>query len=81
MHVCFRQDVVLIGKESENSKVQKHLEDSIGWLNAYFSDAGHVNSRCMPDICVARDMGRLPCWFVDFSFVTIFFTCSQNRYI
>jgi len=57
--------VVLIGKKSGNDKVQKHVEDCIGWLNAYFSDVGHVTYVHMPDICVAREMGKLPYWYVE----------------
>ena len=68
--VCYRQDVVLIGKKSGNDKVQKHVEDCIGWLNAYFTDVGHVTYMHMPDICVAREMGKLPYWCVEFSFLT-----------
>lgn len=56
---CFRQDVILIGEKSENDKVQKHVEDCIRWLNAYFSDIKNVTSVHMPDICVATEMGRL----------------------
>jgi hypothetical protein len=51
--------VVLIGKKSENDKVQKHVEDCIEWLNAYFGDVRRVSSVHMPDICVFTEMGRL----------------------
>uniref|UniRef100_A0A2Z5TU25 Methylated-DNA--protein-cysteine methyltransferase n=1 Tax=Reticulitermes speratus TaxID=60591 RepID=A0A2Z5TU25_9NEOP len=59
------QDVVLIGKESGNDNVQKHVEDCIGWLNAYFTDVRRVTYMHMPDICVARDMGSFQerVWF------------------
>ena len=61
--------MVLIGKKSGNDKVQKHVDDCIGWLNAYFTDVGHVTYMQMPDICVAREMGKLPYWCVEFSFL------------
>ena len=73
MRVCFRQDVVLIGKKTGNDKVQKHVQDCIGWLNAYFTDVGHVAYMRMPDICVAREMGKLPYWCVEFSFLIFLF--------
>jgi len=57
--------VVLIGKKSGNDKVQKHVEDCIGWLNAYFTNVGRVTYVHMPDICVAREMGKLPYWCVE----------------
>jgi len=65
--------VVLIGKKSGNDKVQKHVEDCIGWLNAYFTDVGHVTYRHMPVICVAREMGKLPYWCLEFSFLIYIF--------
>ncbi|GFG36312.1 hypothetical protein Cfor_00840 [Coptotermes formosanus] len=56
-HPQERQDVVLIGKESGNDKVQKHVEDCIDWLNVYFTNVRHVGCMYMPEICVAREMG------------------------
>jgi len=79
--------VVLIGKKSGNDKVQKHVDDCIGWLNAYFTDVGHVTYMHMPDICVARDMGKLPYWCEEFLFIYIyiyiyiFFFGSFSKYI
>jgi hypothetical protein len=61
--------VVLTGKKSGNDKVQKHVEDCIGWLNAYFTDVGHATYLHMPDICVVREMGKLPYWCVEFTFL------------
>jgi hypothetical protein len=56
---CFRQDVFLIGKISENGKVQKHVEDCIEWLSTYFRDVRRVTSVHMPEICVFTGRGRL----------------------
>ncbi|PNF34398.1 hypothetical protein B7P43_G14356 [Cryptotermes secundus] len=51
------QDVFLIGKKSENDRVQKHVEECIEWLNAYFRDVRNVISIHMPDICVFTEIG------------------------
>lgn len=51
--------MILTGKKSKSAEVQKHVEDCINWLNAYFTDAESVTSVHMPDICVANDTGML----------------------
>lgn len=69
---CFRQDVFLIGKKSENDKVQKHVEECIEWLNAYFRDVRSVTSIHMPDICCFTDIGRLLYSYQNIDVSTVF---------
>lgn len=69
---CFRQDVFLIGKKSENGKVQKHVEKCIEWLNAYFRDVRSVTSIHMPAVCVFTEMGRLCYSYQNIDVSTVF---------
>jgi hypothetical protein len=64
--------VFLIGKKSENDKIQKHAEECIEWLNAYFKDVRSVTSVHMPDICVFTEMGRLPFSYQNIDVSTVF---------
>lgn len=72
--------MVLTGNKSGNDEVQKHVEDCIGWLNAYFTDVRHVPSMHMPDFCVAREMGKLPYWCVEFYCLILFWWGGVGRF-